>query len=254
MSDSFSTEAAEFDRYADGYDAALRRGLAVSGEEKEHSVEGESNGLRPVWRACNSNRRTSWTLDAARAQLHRFFSAWRVLHPSWALTCRPDRLSARRATTEARAHAFCPSLITNLPVPRFGILQWSFPPHLPGRPRGRGSIHLSIAPAWRAVRLVGKQSLEPRRPVRHEQDSFRPRCDHAGAKRSARLGAGEWIQYFTNRLHVHFSPCAAGASRAGAARRTPASRRAVSDPLPQTLNSNVVRFRRQRLAGEMRDL
>jgi SAM-dependent methyltransferase len=36
MSDSFSTEAAEFDRYANEYDAALARGLSVSGEGKEH--------------------------------------------------------------------------------------------------------------------------------------------------------------------------------------------------------------------------
>jgi len=45
MSDAFSTEAAEFDRYAADYDTALARGLAVSGEDKEYFGRGRVNWL-----------------------------------------------------------------------------------------------------------------------------------------------------------------------------------------------------------------
>ena len=45
MSDSFSTEAAEFDRYAADYDAALARGLSISGEGKEHFCRGRVEHL-----------------------------------------------------------------------------------------------------------------------------------------------------------------------------------------------------------------
>ena len=45
MSDGFSTEAAEFDRYAAEYDAALARGLSVSGEGKAHFCQGRIKWL-----------------------------------------------------------------------------------------------------------------------------------------------------------------------------------------------------------------
>ena len=45
MSEAFPTEAAEFDRYAAEYDAALANGLAASGEEKEYFAQGRVNWL-----------------------------------------------------------------------------------------------------------------------------------------------------------------------------------------------------------------
>ena len=45
MSETFPTEAAEFDRYAAEYDAALANGLAASGEEKEYFARGRVNWL-----------------------------------------------------------------------------------------------------------------------------------------------------------------------------------------------------------------
>lgn len=45
MNETFSTEAAEFDRYAAEYDAALALGLSVSGEDKEHFARGRVNWL-----------------------------------------------------------------------------------------------------------------------------------------------------------------------------------------------------------------
>jgi SAM-dependent methyltransferase len=43
--DTSSTEAADFDRYADEYDAALAHGLSVSGEDKEHFGRARVNWL-----------------------------------------------------------------------------------------------------------------------------------------------------------------------------------------------------------------
>src|SRR5215203_2067846 len=45
MSESFSTEAPEFDRYAEEYDAALANGLYVSGEDKEYFARGRISWL-----------------------------------------------------------------------------------------------------------------------------------------------------------------------------------------------------------------
>jgi SAM-dependent methyltransferase len=45
MSDAFPTEAADFDRYAAEYDAALARGLCVSGEDKEYFARGRVDCL-----------------------------------------------------------------------------------------------------------------------------------------------------------------------------------------------------------------
>jgi SAM-dependent methyltransferase len=45
MSDRFSTEASEFDRYAAEYDAALAQGLSVSGEDKDHFARGRVDWL-----------------------------------------------------------------------------------------------------------------------------------------------------------------------------------------------------------------
>jgi SAM-dependent methyltransferase len=45
MTERFSTEASEFDRYAAEYDAALAQGLAVSGEDKDHFARGRVEWL-----------------------------------------------------------------------------------------------------------------------------------------------------------------------------------------------------------------
>jgi len=61
MNDSFSTEAADFDRYAAEYDAALARGLSVSGEDKEYFAKGRVQWLTGCLQRLNM--RTSTVMD-----------------------------------------------------------------------------------------------------------------------------------------------------------------------------------------------
>jgi len=53
-----NTEAADFDRYAAEYDAALARGLSVSGEDKEHFARGRVDWLAGCLARLNVHAKT----------------------------------------------------------------------------------------------------------------------------------------------------------------------------------------------------
>jgi SAM-dependent methyltransferase len=61
MNNSFSTEAADFDRYAAEYDAALKRGLSISGEDKAFFAKGRVDWLTGCLQRLNL--RTSAVMD-----------------------------------------------------------------------------------------------------------------------------------------------------------------------------------------------
>ena len=184
MPEAVTTIEAEFDEYAGDYDAALNQGLSASGESKEYFAQGRVDWLAAILKqrqftprrimdfGCGTGASTPFLLDTLQSESLIGVDVSRGL-----LEVAAKNFGSARARFSLIAEYDAPSEID------LAFCNGVFH-HIPPKDRAE-AVELFRSHCVPAdCSPLGKQSVESRHTLRHEQNSVRQRRDYSHATRS----------------------------------------------------------------------